>query len=365
MRYYTVSSIKPFFSFKVKHMTPKDTSLDMDYLVAEYRSGRTGNDLAREVGVSPYKMIKALRAAGVQIRDGNKSHIEPKTVIARWDAGGSLRSIASEFGVTDKVIRRILDQSGVHFENRWIKKLPGKEVVDMFLSGVGIRGVADAYEVAPGVIARILREHGIKPRDRAEQQAARMARCSPEERLELVKAAHDAVRGVPHTEEQRVKVAITREKRQTSVSHYERAIAALVKKRGLAPTLQKAIGRYNCDLAIDPVAVEIFGGGWHWTGDHLDRSARRLRYFLDSGWHVLMIRIDREHIPLRGAIADYIVSYVNEVRNDPSRTREYRVVRGAGKLLTAGSADDDYVSIIPSASDGMDPILGRYKGISR
>ena len=129
------------------------------------------------------------------------------------------------------------------------------------------------------------------------------------------------------------------------------------------PTPQHAIGPYNCDLGAYPVAVEIFGGNWHWSGRHLLRSPERFRYILNAGWHILVLHITRR-CPVTIEIADYVAAYVDETRRDPARRREYRVVGRAGELLTAGSVDDDEITIIPTFTSGRDS-LGRYKRISR
>lgn len=320
MCYNTARDIKPFFGFEVEHMTAKITSLDVDYIVQEYRSGRAANDIARELGIGANTVLRRLH-----------------------DAGENLRANAFQPRVS----------------------IPIDEAIEFFKAGIGVGGIADHYKVSPSAVARIFKANGVKLRNRSEQQAARMARTSPNDRSKAAKAAHDAVRGMKRSEEELAKRALTREARQTHVSAYEKRLAAMLRKRGVDPICQKAIGRYNCDMAVHPVAVEIFGGGWHWTGAHFERTEDRLRYFLDSGWHVLMIHIESRRAPLTAAIADYIVSYVEKVRSDPSTIREYRVVRGAGDLLASGRADDDKLSIIPAFTSARDPITGRYKRAAR
>jgi hypothetical protein len=125
----------------------------------------------------------------------------------------------------------------------------------------------------------------------------------------------------------------------------------MLEERGVSCIQQQAIGPYNCDLGAFPVAVEIFGGNWHFSGAHLARSEERTRYLLNAGWHVLMVQATANH-PIDAATADYIAVYVKEARRDLSVLREYRVIRGAGETIAGGSANDEHISIVPTLKNG-------------
>jgi hypothetical protein len=137
----------------------------------------------------------------------------------------------------------------------------------------------------------------------------------------------------------------------------------MLQDRGIPTIAQQAIGPYNCDLGAYPVAVEVFGGGWHWYGDHVAIVPKRFRYILDAGWHILAVKIDAA-FPLTSVTADYIAAYIQQARSDPSSRREYRVIRGAGETLASGSADDDQISIVPTFTAGRN-VLGQYTRVPR
>lgn len=122
---------------------------------------------------------------------------------------------------------------------------------------------------------------------------------------------------------------------------------------GVETTLQKAIGPYNADLAAYPVAVEIFGGNWHARGRHAARFPDRVRYFLDQGWNLVIVWVlDRRRwqsaIPLTPAAADYIASFVQLTRRDPSTRGQYRVIWGDGKEAATDGLDLNELALVPS-----------------
>src|SRR5690606_37643437 len=109
-----------------------------------------------------------------------------------------------------------------------------------------------------------------------------------------------------------------------------------------------AIGPYNCDLAVHPVAVEVFGGGWHWHGAHYARAEERFRYIMNEGWYVLVVVVGfNGRFPLTPAVGDYVASEIERARRDPSLVGQYRVVWGAGEFSTGGRLEDDHFSIEP------------------
>jgi len=301
-------------------MTAKITTLNLNYIIQEYRTGRTAKDIARELSVGTNTILRRLSEAQEPMR--------PNAAKVR-----------------------------IH--------LPEPEVVEMFNSGIGVRGIADRFECAPSVVHRALKANGLSQRNRSEQQAARMARSSPEERQSLAAAAHEAARGRKRSLEEKTKSAKTRQERETHTSKLERRFAAMLIQRGLTVTPQHAIGPYNCDFARHPVAVEIFGGGWHWHGHHLAMTEDRFRYILNAGWHILVFAIDGRRWPLNPQVADYAVTEINRLSSLPPAPCQYRVIWGAGEFTTEGSANDDKLSIEPPFTNTRDALTGRYKRIPR
>src|SRR5260370_26203735 len=115
---------------------------------------------------------------------------------------------------------------------------------------------------------------------------------------------------------------------------------------GIESTPQKAIGIYNCDLAVDSIAVEIFGGGWHGYGRHKGRSLKRFNYLFNLGWNVVIVWIDGRRYPLSILAAQQIHSFTQLASSNPALRGQYWVIRGDGKLVASGSSDGNDRALI-------------------
>jgi transposase len=295
-------------------------ALDVDYLVREYRAGRTADDLGRELGVSVNTIKSRLRKQGVSL-----AYLKPKPRI----------------------------------------DIDVAALVEAYNDGASVKSLAERFGVSRGVIANRLKWQGITPRNRSEGMFLRMSQTSPEERARLAAAAHDAVRGRTVSRESKRLGAITRWKRLLGVSPAEMSLAQMLHDRGLRPEPQFPIGIYNCDLAIHPVAVEVWGGGFHFTGKHARRTPERIRQIMNAGWDVLCLVVDSRRYPLTPAVADYIVSHVEAARQNPSAIREYRVVWGAGEFSTGGCANDKYISFKHPNRHRRNSRTGQYESVPR
>lgn len=190
----------------------------------------------------------------------------------------------------------------------------------------------------------------------------RMSQTSPEERIRLTDAAHAAVRGVRQTDEHRCKIAVNRETSHQWVSRTETILVEMLNERGIACTQQKAIGRYNVDIALDefPIIVEIYGGGWHAYGRHAARYPERTKYLLDCGLDVIIIWVDAKVYPLESGAADYIVSVLDKLGSQkPARGKEH-MIRGNGQSTSIGQRKFNNLPVIPS-SECMDDVTGQFK----
>src|SRR5690606_34733996 len=107
---------------------------------------------------------------------------------------------------------------------------------------------------------------------------------------------------------------------------------------------QKAIGKYNVDFAVAPVAMEVLGGGWHLAKRH---HAVRTPQILDAGWHLVFIWDHEGRSALTAGAADYVVTFLKQVRRNPPAVGQYRVISGDGQLLSTGSRDDDEFPLVP------------------
>lgn len=261
--------------------------LDVDDLVRRYQSGESPDRIAESLGVSTMVVRNRLAKAGVPRRTVSEAQrlrfgtpaIDGDAARAAHEAGESVKSISLRLGVSRPAV------------NRAIK-----------LAGGTIRG-------------------------RSEAMFVRMASTTPEDRLRLTDAAHAAVRGVPQSEEQRCKVAASRQSRWGMVGPDELLMADWLEARGLAVSRQHAVGRYNVDVAVtaSAVAVEVFGGHWHTHGSHAAVYRKRTDYLLDRGWTTVIVWATAAY-PLAPEAADYVVALCEALRRGEPRGREEHVV---------------------------------------
>ena len=123
-----------------------------------------------------------------------------------------------------------------------------------------------------------------------------------------------------------------RERTKSHASQEAIDCAAALKARGIPVTLEKAVGTYNIDIALDelPIAVEIQGGGWHACGRHGARLGERRKYILGSGWHLMEIWARRSNCLCVESVADKVISLANSVRGLDAIPRQHWVLRGDG-----------------------------------
>lgn len=280
-------------------MSRKTDPAKMDHAIQLYVSGKTLSEAAASAGVSKSPLSRAIRSRGIEAR-GNRVDLPASEIVDRYRNGSSEISLAREYGVTRPVIRRRLQEAGVT-----------------------IRGHSEA----------------------GKQRAASM---SPEERLRQAQASHAATRGVPADHDRLVKQAQARERSPKAPSRGEIAMKALLQERGLDPVSEKAVGKYNIDLMMSPVAVEVLGGTWHASRR---THAERTPYILNQGFAMVFVWDTRWH-PISPKAADYVTSVVESARRDPSLIGQYWVIRGDGKLASTGSLNDkEFPLVQPSIRD--------------
>lgn len=242
------------------------------------------------------------------------------------------------------------------------------QIVNWYQRGKSENAIAKQLNVSRNVIRRRLEGAGVHIRSQSEAEAVKWEHMSERQRQKQVQAAHKAARGRKRSFEELCKGAKSREQNASAdshnISHLEISVREMLLERGIKTIMQKAIGPYNCDLATSPVAVEIYGGHWHWYGRHLSRVQKRFNYILNSGWCIYVLAINRNY-PLTGASVDHLASYIQSVRREKPSVCEYRVVWGAGKFMTTGSLEDDDISIEPPFTGTRDSATGQYKTVRK
>jgi len=264
-----------------------------------------------------------------------------------YAAGQNIRQLAAEYGIPYITFYDWVRRNGLRLRPqsetvRLARAHSHAEIADaavaMYRAGASELAVARRLGVDRLVIKRLLSRAGVQRRNGSEANRLRFQRMTADERCQLAAAAHAATRGKPKSEDVLHRSAITKQRTLSKVGNGERLFVGWLQERGLAPVLQLAVGRYNLDIAIHPVAVEI-----HMTPQNplaLLRTRQRIKRLTELGWHVLYVWVSKRHF-LSKAAADDAVAFRERAKRDPSPIGKYRVIRGSGKLVAEGCADLD------------------------
>lgn len=214
------------------------------------------------------------------------------------------------------------------------RRHPGTDIlrglyVDEQLSSVQI---AARYGVTFGTVCGWLKKAGLT---RTPREAAQLvqAQRSPDEVRAMTAAMQDTIRGAKRSAIDLERRALGKERTRAHQSPIERELLAMLPVRAIPC---KAIGPYNVDIAVDGIAVEVYGGGWHAGGRAAERWPARIRFLLDAGWRVVVVWVQRNRYPLTKEAADYILALGED-------GPEYRVIRGTGQaMLTRYRHDDSF-----------------------
>jgi len=206
-----------------------------------------------------------------------------------------------------------------------------------YLAGQSIKRLAEAFGTDRGAVRDRLVEYGVCIRTRSEAQQLAADNMTTETRKRMVGPAHAAVRGKRQSEEHRCKIAATREIKCIGTSRTEHIAADMLRSAGYEVVLQKAIGRYNVDIAIPElrVTVDIFGGQWHSAGRHAVRFAERDKYILNRGWRPFYIWVTKEY-PLETPALDHVIANAQITCTNEPAWCEQRMVYGGGQLASIG-----------------------------
>src|SRR5258708_5771589 len=162
------------------------------------------------------------------------------------------------------------------------------EAIALFQSGMSVKAIASRFNVARHVITRHLKIAGITPRNRSESMYLRMSQTNSDERVALTRASHAARKAMLTPEEWGIRQALAKQTNLSKVGDGEKLFIQWLSERGVVNCIpQQAVGKYNLDIGVAPIAVEI-----HETA-----------------------------------------------KSDPSPVGQYRVIRGSGQFVAQGRGD--------------------------
>ena len=292
-------------------MARKIPPADLNNAVEAYLTGLSSEDASKIFNFSASPLVKELKRRGL-LRDL------------------TARSAIKKSKISAKAMERT--------------PLPIDEIAVRYLAGESENSLAQTFNVSRGAIRVRLRKADIELRDQTTANQLMSKQTPIDEHHRRISIAQEATRGRKASLNELLRRAQTKERKPSNRSQAEILLETWLTERGVVSIPQQAIGKYNVDLGTYPVAVEIFGGTWHFTKNHVER----FDYIFNAGWHVLIVFVDSRRSVLTPGAADYIVTFLQETTSNPTMPREYRVIWGEGKLCTAGGANsNELAAVIP------------------
>jgi transposase-like protein len=261
------------------------------------------------------------------------SYPEKDVALKLFDSGRTINQIADAFNIThssfyawwrrNKLPVRPLSETMKIALAHYHSDI-SSEVIQLYASGNSVKAIATQLDVDRNVIHRLLLRAGIKPRNRSESMYLRMSKATEYERQQLSDAAHKAVKGKLKGEVELHNRALGYQRTCCKQGGGEEIFAKWLKARGLKPTMQLAVGRYNLDVACHPLDIEI-----HISATNPLKSKHlleRSQYLNSQGWSVLFVWVSHSHF-LTERAADFAIDYFASCKDSAPKTL---IIRGNG-----------------------------------
>lgn len=269
-------------------------------------------------------------------------------IIQLYQTGKSIKEVAIQFKCALMTIYLILKESNAVRTVSDSLKITGikkrikysNEIIKLFNEGKSVQAISNILKIQRRTINKTLYENGIKHRNRSESMYNRMKHTSVEERCLLTKKANLTIKGTHpiHTEKTIHAMACGRFKNLSTIGTGETQFKEWIDKFGYGNIPQFPIGHYNIDIMIGNLAVEIHNCTTNPI--KLPKIKKRIKYLLNSGFHVIYIWITpkkRRFLTISAAI--YTVSILKFIESTPSIDSKYWVIRGSGEFVSSGSSD--------------------------
>lgn len=203
-----------------------------------------------------------------------------------------------------------------------------QDLVQRYESGESVNALSQSLGVARNVISRRLRESGVPERGRSEAERFKWSRMTPDQRANQVREANQTVRGSTRSDTTAERLAATQCRR---VGAGEQELIEFLRVLGVYADHQRPVSRYNLDLAVGNVAVEV-----HRTPQHphsMARHRKRIEDLFSRGYVSLYVWLRPWELPTEET-AKHVVTWLDLARRDPSTFGQYRVIRGDGHEQT-------------------------------
>jgi hypothetical protein len=199
--------------------------------------------------------------------------------------------------------------------------LPTEHIAQLYKAGGTATEIGERFGVSRSVIQRIASRAGVPLRSASDTQ--RLIR--------------------------RKKAIAIAKSRPDHTGWGEDVLQEWLAQRGEVADAQTPVGVRNLDLAIHPVAVEVWLSSSFPFNEPYCRE--RIKYLSDAGWSCVYVLVSRRTRTLLPIVADEVVRIAQLARRDPTAARQHWVIRGCGELAAIGSAHLDHIARIPASKD--------------
>lgn len=224
------------------------------------------------------------------------------------------------------------------------------DLIKMYLNGSSEKQLSERFNIARGGIRSRLIAAGITPRGRSEANRIKMSKMTPRQRRDNARAAHVA-RSIKGDTPETVKIrterrSISNQFKTWQIGRDDKIVINALKKRGVDPIPQYPIGGYNIDIAIAPVAVEVYRSVNNPLADK--RNRKRTINLLNAGWSVVYIWFAKESDQLSKNAIDHVIALFEAMRRKEPAPRQYWVIRSNGEPVSSGGGYlDNFSAIFP------------------
>lgn len=358
----------PIFNIlEVINMPRKINPDHINHAIELYKSGLTVKECAAITGLTEALIYKRVAPLGIpNSRRKTRDQAAQKAVDLILNQGTKTSEACRTCGIAKKVLYRYCKRAGVSLPTKYDRAIGGvdtSQIIPMYESGIGINGIARRLGVSFRPITKFLEDRGYASRNPSEQQFARMAAATPEEIANLTRKAHEASRGRKAGADELIARANARAGKVHPQSPVEQAVFAIVSRQFPEAFPALPIDRYNADIAIGRVTVEIFGGGWSVSNQvRISRYVARCKEIGDLGYHtIFFIALKPQDI----GQASNLISTIHQARRLPATPGKYWVVWGDRHVSSGLCCDLDDRAFIRPFVNVRDRTTGQYVSVPR
>jgi len=285
-------------------MNFKLTGALLNEAIRLHKIGLTLTEIGQRLGVSPDNLSKKLRPLGVDTKQGRH---KPS-------------------------VNRI--------------NLPSK-VKSLYLSGASVLSLSKLFRVDRTAIYGNLKRLGVTDfRGGSEANYIRMGRMTKAETKTLTNACHAATKGKKRKESVLETASQSRQKMKSAffIGAGEKETFEKLKTLGFNPIQQKSIGRYNIDIMVGSVAVELTCKS---HAPHRDKhNLAKIKYLLKCGHGVVFVHATTPAV-LLGCFNKFI-PHLQSLCANPSTNGQYWMVRCHRERFTLCRNDCGQITAIPT-----------------